>query len=440
MTSTSTDYNSKENIETLNTLASLVAKLSIVPGLLLVLIYCISINFYPRNIQIGDGLFFIWVTLIFGFLISVVTFIFSAWGYSFVRFIKLITPEKISGKIPTPPNPKGYYTIHLFTVSFLLLFFLAWLGSTAKLSFTFEGAIKGVVIVVVAFFNGVIASSLLSENDNNSKPKAFKYLILLSLFVFPCIAIKGFFANTLDNAMNKLGVREHNVTVFVDKTLSEVIKSSTNDPKLIIKVNDNIFKLKNAVVEFQGVGDTNQVRLCLKQSCPSIHIEAKKMTVVKRADHEKPSNLASIITKAHGDFLKSSGIKFNKRELVFSFPETIKNYELGSDAPSKFNGMLQSELLFNVLPTLSKNTDEIESIEIIGYSSSKWKDSEDSLDAYSKNLVLSQARALHIVERIKSDQRLVSHFNWLIPKLVFVGKASSQKSEQSIEIKLVLNN
>ncbi|WP_417436926.1 hypothetical protein [Idiomarina abyssalis] len=271
-----------EKVDFFNGVTSLVAKCSIGSGLLLVLLYCNSINFYPRNIQAGDGLFFIWVSLVFGFIFSIVTLLFSMPGYTLYSALRLLNPWR--RKLKPNSNFFDSAAIHLFSIITVAVFSIAIYFNDLNFQLSL-GEIRNFVFLLIALFiNGVFFSNIFEANPNRDN-KWLKPISLLFLFVLPSFIIDGFFYNSLNGAMEKLGVRESQSSVYIDMdelpVVSDALKVSGYSLLGIDKISEKRFKIPNTIIEFQGVGDTNLIRLCRDKECPSIHIKAEKMTVSK---------------------------------------------------------------------------------------------------------------------------------------------------------------
>ncbi|EGR2972936.1 hypothetical protein DMW32_25295, partial [Vibrio parahaemolyticus] len=195
----------EQKVELANGISSLIAKASIAVGAVIVLIYCTTLGFYPKNIQVGDGLFFIWSTLVFGFVCTIANFLFTSVGYTLYTPLYLLL--KNFAPLPKINDFKGYASIYILG-SFVILFTsIVFLASDIELSWKHIDFLSVISWCAALLINGCILSALLEERTDAPK-KLFYAITFLMLFIVPFAIIKGFFTNSVSASMKYLGIRE----------------------------------------------------------------------------------------------------------------------------------------------------------------------------------------------------------------------------------------
>ena len=433
----------EQKVEFANGIASLVAKASIAVGAVLVLIYCTSIGFYPKNIQIGDGLFFIWSTLVFGFVCTVANFIFTSVGFTLYSPLYLAL-RKIA-PLPEIGDFKGYFPIYILGVFTIIISFLSLLVSDMELKWDWMFVIS---LVASLLMNGFLLSALLEEKKENFR-RIFYVVFILMLFIVPFVIIKGFFTNSVNSSMKYLGVREPAVTVYVDQKYKNVVADAINKIEskrhVIIPVGTNYIRLDNVDVLFQGVGEVSYLKISNLDQSTNFSLPSNSIIVKKDLNKIGLSDFSNEMISLHSKRLGELKVGLSPDNLMLTFDSSYGIYEVGEyEVSERFKAILV-ETFKEILPTLIKNEEQIESIEVIGFTSSEWKKSEDDVDAYKNNIFLSMNRAVEVANALYDSKELIQYGGWLNKKVVIKGMSSSDvlnskfKRMVSIKIKTRLN-
>ncbi|MEP4889814.1 MAG: hypothetical protein ABJV04_07300 [Aliiglaciecola sp.] len=416
----------EKKVELANSISSLVAKASIAVGAVIVLIYCTSIGFYPKNIQIGDGLFFIWSTLVFGFVCTLANFVFTSVGYTLYTplylFLKKFAP------LPKINDFKGYSSIYIFGSFVILITLIAFFISDIEFSWKQIDFMLVVSWCAALLMNGFILSALLEERDEAPK-KLFYVVTFLMLFIVPFVVIKGFFKNSVSASMKYLGIRETAVTAYVDHKYRDIVSDAINkiDSKkhVIIPVGNEFIRLDNVNILFQGVGEFSYLQISYGEKSTIFNLPSESVIVKKDSKKAEFSDLSKDILSLHSTLLDELKVGFNPDSMVFTFNHSYGLYGVGEYKVSeRFNAVLEGTFK-EILPTLIKNDELIESIEIIGSASREWKNSEDDVDAYKNNILLSTNRAIAVSNVLYESEYLIKYGGWLNKKVVAKGMSSS---------------
>lgn len=431
----------QKKIELATSIASLIAKLSIAVGALVVLAYCINIGFYPKNIQIGDGLFFIWSTLVFGFLISFITLIFSSVGFSTYIPLYLILKRRITN-IPEIKNLKDYTPIY-FLSAFILIGCLIGLILVVKHDFIkwLRSNYSTILITLAALMiNGFILSVILEK----SSPTKVKLIFILALFITPILTINGFLTDSIYASMRFLGIRNLDVSVYIDNKYKSIVSDSLDkagiNSHVVIPIDENYFRLDKLDILFHGVGETSYLKASIGDKFTQFSIPSDSLLIEKDSKRNETSNISNEIVSRHSKRLDEMKVTFDPSSMVFKFNNSYGEFAVGQyKVSNRFKAVIISTIR-EILPTLVKNEKNIESIEIIGLASNEWKKSDDSVDAYKKNIYLSVNRANEFTKLLYESKYLLEYGGWLNKMVVIKGMSSStyinNGSERTVLIKI----
>lgn len=424
----------EQKVELANSLATLIAKSSIAVGAVIVLIYCTSIGFYPKNIQIGDGLFFIWSTLIFGFVCSIANFIFTSVGYTLYSPVYLILKKILP--LPEIKDFKGYSSIYILGMFTLLITLLAFFISDIKFKWSLDVLMLVVSWLAALLINGCLLSALLEEKGEALKNR-FQIIFVLMIFIVPFVVIKGSFTNSVNTSMKYLGVREPAVTVYIDKKYRNIVADAINkiDSKrhVIIPLGDNYIRIDNINILFQGVGEISYLQILGGDKSTKFSLPTESL-IVKNDSHKIGiSDLSKDIITLNSKKIGELKVGFNPDSMVFTFDSSYGLYEVGEYKVSERFKAVLTETFREILPTLIRNEENIESIEIIGLASSEWKDSEDDVDAYKNNISLSINRAAAVANVLYESEELIQYGGWLNKKVVIKGMSSSTDTDDKLK-------
>lgn len=427
--------------------------LCIAMGAVLILLYCTSIQYYPNGIEIGDGLFFLWVALVFGFylfvLITVLTFI-GAFSYSSLIYAVNKARNSNFKCIPFKENWLGY----ILAVSvFILLLFLA---SSFELEVT-----DWVRLIACILFNGYFATWLyvgLDQqesqtadedevfehesvfNGKNQKRKRIAIFFLFCLlFYVPLLSIEGFGSVLLQSTVSDLGIRKNNVTLYIDKKQAPFVSHILLEQGFngdSTKFKDGSIRVSNVHILFHGIGKNTFFTVGEK----NINFELPSDSViVAQATANKNSGLNKLVMEKLGATLKNLDITYDQERKVFSFSVQYSEFQVGSsELPKELKAVLDV-FLPQLFDFMAQQNGLITELEVIGFASEEWKSASSPLEAYQNNHELAVSRAVNVVG-FMYDSPKVSYRTANLTKKITVKGISSNSSmkvpKRSFEIKL----
>lgn len=430
----------QKKIELASSLASLIAKLSIAVGALVVLTYCINIGFYPKNIQIGDGLFFIWSTLVFGFFITFITFIFTSVGYSTYTPFYLIL-KKFTNKLPEIKDFKEYTPIHVLSFFILTGSLIGLFINKSAINWFHDNHFTVFIWFTALVVNGFILSVIL-ENKSPTKVNIF---FILVLYIAPFVTINGFLTDSIYASMKFLGIRDPDVSVYIDNKYKNIVADALDKAEInshvIIPIDDNYFRLDKLDVLFHGVGETSYLKASIGNKFTYFSLPSDSVIVEKDSSKNEISNISKEIVSLHSKRLDEMKVSFDPSSMVFKFDNSYGKFAIGQYKVSdRFKAVIINTIR-EILPTLINNEKNIESIEIIGLASNEWKKSDDSVDAYKKNIYLSVNRANEVTNLLFENNYLLEYGGWLNKMVVIKSMSSStytnNASGRTVSIKII---
>ena len=217
--------------------------LGLVPGVLLLFWYCFRIGFYPVGIGVGDFLFFIFVTIVFGasYLILLMMVMQSSFSLLVLygKFLKFLRRRGFDLRLSARSRLVGRWSWFMAVSGILNLFlFLLY----AIISGDYLGA-----------FGLIFVESILVWIYVGSRRG---YLVVLFL-ILPLLFLHGSIGILVDNAFKVIGFRNESVSVAVDPMVSGVGELIGGNEYYCGKV----CVLKNVDIEFTGVGKFTKMRV-----------------------------------------------------------------------------------------------------------------------------------------------------------------------------------
>lgn len=284
---------SEVNLEVASKLFSLLFKIGMSTGALLLVVYCGRIGFYPVGVDIGDGLLLIVIALCFGFIYTLLVIFLGSAAAVLSSLIKLFV-EKIENyfkgwfiiQIEKPlikdliskikPKSKWFSAkidelisnsdkkskqIKLFelTADHLPLWFI---GITA-LFFLAVNAVYNWKTSLTLLAAAVVMMLCLTGLFPKSYPRSYKWPTLrttfLLIFYFSPLFFGGVFGYILNDSFELAGIRLEKVSLYLDKDFHRdiIVGESGSEYKLEGKY----IKIDNAMVLFTGAGTSSFVRI-----------------------------------------------------------------------------------------------------------------------------------------------------------------------------------
>lgn len=301
----------KKYLDLILSLSQVVSVFSIALGVIIILRYCMEIGFYPQGIEIGDGLFFMWVALVFGgkFIIAILLLsLFSLSLYS----LTAVSIKKIFGvNVPLASNDV-IFSAHVLTVSFCVLLLISVVGSIIDERmllniFTSEG----LVLVGVFFVCGLNVTLLLDDHslsDGNNENfeilnkgndasnirknnRAFSCSVYIFLIIgIPLFFIKGFGYSILDFSVLNIGIKKENVSLYLNEESSLYVKNLVDEHGHdihVVPVSNGKHRVDNATVLFQGIGDKTHISLGASQKKLLFDLPSSSVVVSRVVKVEK---------------------------------------------------------------------------------------------------------------------------------------------------------
>lgn len=454
----------KKYLELFTSISQLIVGWSIAVGSIVILLYCMDIEFYPKGIEIGDGLFFIWTALAFGGRLIFTVLVFTAFGltlYSAIAFLLNFVPRFNLPKVKT----STIWPIYVATLFFLVLLSLIAIINSPNKKDILENIdfMYWFTLAAALSMNGFIATALLTVNDKNSSDdvngninfevptesdlkRRKKILVVIFgflLFFIPLLFIRGFGDKVLSLSISSLGIKKENVSLYLNSTSARYVSnlmSKGNYSFSLVPLGDGSYRLDEANVQFQGIGQITHILLKSESREVTFDLPSDSIVVANESEISRRSDLANLVKKDLEKLLKSHEIEFNPETYVFSFSEKYSSFQINSsNLSSSFKSVL-NEVMPSILDFLNENQSLVEGVEIIGYSSREWKESESSVDAYIKNHELSLARSSSFLRQLYSSEPILSRMSQMIGLLNIKGVSSnldSRKNKRTVELKII---
>ncbi len=201
-------------------------------GVLITLIYCGHIDYYPTGITAGDTIFFIAATLGFSFLYILIVFFIHSIGVLISPIFKLIQepaikaycklrkldPEK-ENEIPRINFRKlrldDFQTIFVGTIGLALIFILYFKNAEKAFELT-------TCAIAMAFIFGLWNTQTTIEIEKPERTKTKKIGLIVLALITPLI-LNHSNIDIINQSMAIIGVRHDNATVSLDKKHQEFL-------------------------------------------------------------------------------------------------------------------------------------------------------------------------------------------------------------------------
>ncbi|WP_334004871.1 OmpA family protein [Burkholderia gladioli] len=376
------------NLDSVDKLLRLSAKLIPIFGVVILFGYCTSINFYPSGLTVGDTIFFIFAIIAFG---TIYGFIIGAAIYCSANMYGLIS------RILSRASRSAFYkalcdrswgkvtekivTVLCLIVPFLVGSLILWLiCELINKSDSTWGILSVLGLLSIGLCIWVIVGV---RRDLFRKNPILATLIVLVLIFMPLIMVRGLGKAAINTAMQMAGVRIERA--LIDIPLSEYARVKATARRAAMKVppcrkfaSDRC--MLRADVLFQGVGQQAQIRLPVggaKKDENDVLLEAEIFVSLKQKDVQ----FSAINPFTYGADINS--------DTTFDF-DSAKLSDLGR---SRLNEIAKDVESYRIL-----------SLEVTGHT--------DRLGSDKHNLELSQLRAQSVADY------LVSKFNNVSPNVV----------------------
>jgi len=435
----------KIDIEKITTASQLFVAWCIALGAVLVLFYCIDIAFYPKGIEIGDGLFFIWTALAFGGRLTITILVFSSIGLSLYScIVKLVSLFKTLPNKTPKPSLSIIWPIHLLsfvivsTLSFIKISSIPENESIPNIDFEYW-----ISMLFALFMNGFMLACLLEDKRKSKSKIIFNLSFIFLLFFIPVMIIKGFGYRIINLSIQDLGIKTDNVSLFLDQESSAYVKNMIDKGKYdsyLIPLNNGSNRLDNASILFQGIGSVSRIYVSTNSDGFLLDLPSESFVVAEEVSPKSPELLSKLLREYMLSSFNKHDIQFNSDNYTLSFSIKYSEFGVGSSKiPMPFEAVLK-EITPKLLEFLNQHQELVKSIEIVGYASSDWKASDGKIDAYVKNHHLAVDRSKSVVDLMYKTDTIVSQMSSMINKINIKGVSSNVSpsgNSRTVEIRII---
>ncbi|PIT60860.1 hypothetical protein [Snodgrassella alvi] len=213
-------------------------------GAFIVVIYCIEIQFFPQGVTISGALLFIWVTINFGILYGLIIVMLYMANLSIFYLLCFIRQTFLIVKFKKT-EIKNLKIKYLPPVDIMLIFFLYGLIAQALIIlFSIDLKIFSLMKIILVQTLMLLLYFIKFCADNRIKSKCFKivnikkeesdkdkisrnFMYLLLLILIPLV-IGQFGGNLIKFSFTLSGIRQSNVTLYIDNNYRNVLQTRIN--------------------------------------------------------------------------------------------------------------------------------------------------------------------------------------------------------------------
>jgi len=240
---------------------------SAVAGILVTLIYCGTIGYFPTGLTLGDALFFVAASLSFVLMYSLISAAMLYAGISSSVFLRWLQPLIFfvinkARRLARKPPLLIRVSFPILTFDYLMpalvgiLVFL--LNAIAYYRDIFKAASLTGAILLLGFFWGLFNTKPRRKEYNFVKERRLKIGLAVFMYCIPLLVIesKGSFLNL---SMAMIGVRVESTSVQMDKKYTEFLKANKIFPSQTNPLGEGIYE--DVTVLFRGVGSELSVKV-----------------------------------------------------------------------------------------------------------------------------------------------------------------------------------
>ncbi len=243
-------------------------------GILLVMIYCISIGFYPSGLTLSDTLFFISVCIIFTLFYSFVSFGFFTAAITWLAFFNWLI-HWVTNKITTSGS-NGYHVPKLKIQHYIIqtgilsnIVFLLFIAiedySPVTILINFS-AIASLLLLTnifsATFVNDKWLNHLKGSHSNSKNVNFIKLLFFILIYLIPLL-LGQLSSGITEKTFEIMSIRQLNSDITVSKKHLKTELDFHYEQKLSSEsiCNANTCLIKNATILFTGVGTSTRIKL-----------------------------------------------------------------------------------------------------------------------------------------------------------------------------------
>ena len=159
-----------------------------------------------------------------------------------------------------------------------------------------------------------------------------------------------------------------------------------------------------------------------------VNKEKERIEVIAKDFKNTKHDIYSDLNEEFKDDLKKWNAYIDEDTLSITFKEPDVFFDVGSsNINKKFKDILDDFFPRYISILFTKYENEIEEIRIEGHTSSEWNKNDDSLQAYFKNMSLSQARSKSVLEYCMLLDSMENYRDFLIEKATANGLSYSHR-------------
>ncbi len=256
-------------------------QVSICLGVIVTIIYCGTINFYPSGLTIGDTLFFIAASLAFAVSYTVLVFAIISAGITISPIFRWLQPlvifiinsllrfrkkEEIKNKINFPVL--GFDSIGPVVFGFIFI-----LITTVLFYSEFDRAFNlTLAILLMSFIYGAWHTKPTGREKNEGWEKKVKVGLFIVAYLVPLVIMQAK-GNFLNQSMDMIGVRAKGSAVQLSKKYTDFL----TDNKILYtsKSPEGEGRYSDVVVLFRGIGSS----IFIKVEKLSLSVQAKDIII-----------------------------------------------------------------------------------------------------------------------------------------------------------------
>lgn len=242
-------------------------QVSAVAGVLITLIYCGTIGYFPAGLSLGDALFFVAASLSFALMYTLLFVSLLYAGISASIFLRWLQPliffvtnkvRRLAGrpslliKVNFPILTLEYLMPALVGVMMFIINAIAYYRDPS------QAATLTCAILLLGFFWGVFNTKPRRKEYNLAKEKRLKIGLVVFAYCIPLLVIKSE-GSILNVSMAMIGVRVESTSVQLDKKYTEFLKANKIFPSQTNLLGEGIYQ--DVTVLFRGVGTELSVRI-----------------------------------------------------------------------------------------------------------------------------------------------------------------------------------
>ncbi|MDG4813472.1 hypothetical protein P8629_10680 [Hydrogenovibrio sp. 3SP14C1] len=274
--------NIAEICEALGQVLKLASIIGIVLGAIIVVVYSHSVGFYPVGLTVGDGLFFLWVIITFGFYYIILTLVLFGAAIGLLTIFRVpinwILGKIVSVSLPRVPDQAGAkfpVIVGGIVCNAILLMVLA------------VDIEKGFYIYISVFFMGylyLLIQPIPAEEVVPRERETFSINIVFTLFIVMSPLIFGkVLDSSIKNTMSKMGIYEPEVILLVEKdtglAINEILRSESIKDAHMATCNEKVCSISNVEVLYDGIGKITFVKVGGEEGI-KIKLDSSKISVV----------------------------------------------------------------------------------------------------------------------------------------------------------------